>query len=53
MNLTYEKKKEELLKKFRSLVSLYITKDKVEKLVRYIENLEQEDEIANIIKLLL
>lgn len=52
MNLTYEKKKEELLKKFRSLVSLYITKDKVEKLVRYIENLEQEDNMANLIKLL-
>jgi len=49
MNLTYEKKKEELLKKFRSLVSLYITKDKVEKLVRYIENLEQEDNMAKII----
>jgi len=52
MNLTYEKKKEELLKKFRSLVSLYITKDKVEKLVRYIENLEQEDNMAKIIEFL-
>jgi len=52
MNLTYEKKKEELLKKFRSLVSLYITKDKVENLVRYIGNLEQEDNMANLIKLL-
>ncbi len=53
MNLTYEKKKEELLKKFRSLVSLYIKKDKIEELIQRIENMEQEDNMANIIKLLL
>ncbi len=52
MNLTYEKKKEELLKKFRSLVSLYIKKDKIEKLITRIENMEQEDNMANLIKML-
>jgi len=53
MNLTYEKKKEELLKKFRSLVSLYIKKDKVEELIRRIENMEQEDNMAHTIDLLI
>lgn len=53
MNLTYEKKKEELLKKFRSLVGLYIKKDKVEQIIRYIENLEQENNMASIINLLI
>ncbi|GAG07947.1 unnamed protein product, partial [marine sediment metagenome] len=52
MNLTFEKKKEELLKKFRSLVSLYIKNDKVEELIRRIENLEQEDNMAKIIEFL-
>lgn len=52
MNLTHEKKKEELLTKFRSLVSLYIKKDKIEELIRRIENMEQEDNMANLIKLL-
>ncbi|MFX1339302.1 MAG: MmgE/PrpD family protein [Promethearchaeota archaeon] len=52
MKLTYEKKKEELLKKFKSLVSLYIKKDKIEELITRIENMEQENNMANLINLL-
>ena len=37
MNLTFEKKKEELLKKFRSLTGMYIEKESVEKLIKYID----------------
>ena len=52
INLSYEKKKEELMKKFRSLVRLFIKKDKVEQLISFIDNLEQQDNIARIIDLL-
>ena len=34
-------------------VSLYIKKDKFEELIRHIENMEQDDNMANIIKLLI
>ena len=53
MNLTYERKKDEILKKFRSLASLYVEKENIEELISRIENLEQETNMANIIKLLI
>jgi len=53
MNLTFEQKKKELLKKFRSLVSLYMKENNIEKLLKHIENLEQENNMAKLIELLL
>jgi 2-methylcitrate dehydratase PrpD len=53
MNLPYEKKKEELLKKFKSLTSSFIRVKNIESLIRAIENLEQEDSMANIISFLI
>ena len=53
MNLTYKRKKDEILKKFRSLVSPYVHKGNIKELIRHIENLEQETNMANIIKLLI
>ena len=52
INLTYEKKKEEILKKFRLLVSSYIRENNIEPLIRAIENLEQEDNMKHIINFL-
>ncbi len=52
LNLKYDEKKESILKKFRNLTELYIRKENIQELIKCIENLEQENNIANLIKLL-
>ncbi len=53
INLTHEKKKEEILKKFRYLAGLHIKVDKVEELIKHIENLEYESDMVEIVELLI
>ncbi len=48
--LNNKRKWEEILKKFRSLASLFIPKANVEELIRRVKNLEQEDNMAKIIE---
>ncbi|MFX1357799.1 MAG: MmgE/PrpD family protein [Promethearchaeota archaeon] len=51
--LDFKSKKEEILKKFRSLAANSLKEVNIEKIIKRIENLEQESNMANIIKLFL
>ncbi|TFG02686.1 MAG: MmgE/PrpD family protein [Promethearchaeota archaeon] len=50
--LDYNIKKEEILKKFRSLVRISLKKPNTEEIIKRIENLEQESNMADLIKLI-
>ena len=41
------------LKKFRYLAGLYIENDNIEELIKHIENLEQENTMANVLSLVI
>ena len=50
--LDYKIKKEEILKKFRSLVRISLKNPNTEDIIKRIENLEQESNMADLIKLI-
>lgn len=53
LNLKYDDKKKAILKKFSELTEIHIQKENIQNLTEYIENLENESNMADIIEFLI